>query len=155
MALYGRSRECQWPLDRGAFALGPQGGRQARLPLPAAFPRPNAPLADLQSGMLDGESTLRSRVGFRLHPDGCHGALRRRGHEWGQPHTLSWRAALAADAEWMVGKSRARLAHDLDGGFLMDGTPSVIEKAQQKKENRIRRLRRFSQIQIPRICVSC
>ena len=35
---------------------------------------------------------------------------------------ISHGAALAADAEWMVGKSRARLAPGLDGGFLMDGT---------------------------------
>ena len=35
------------------------------------------------------------------------------------------RPALAADAEWMVGKSRARLAPGLDGGFLMDGTPEI------------------------------
>src|SRR5262249_40049322 len=38
------------------------------------------------------------------------GAIRRRRWEWGQPPTLSWRAAWAADAEWMSGKSRARLA---------------------------------------------
>ena len=30
--------------------------------------------------------------------------------EWEQPHTLSWRSAIADDAEWMSGKSRDRLA---------------------------------------------
>ena len=32
------------------------------------------------------------------------------GIEWERPHTLSWRSALADDAEWMSGKSRSRLA---------------------------------------------
>jgi hypothetical protein len=36
--------------------------------------------------------------------------VRRRRREWEQPHTDSWRSAAAADAEWMSGKSRARLA---------------------------------------------
>jgi hypothetical protein len=51
----------------------------------------------------------------RERDSGCipghrHGARRRRWREWEQPHTLSWRAAWAADAEWMSGKSRNRLA---------------------------------------------
>ena len=37
-------------------------------------------------------------------------ARRRRRCEWEQPYTLSWRSASADDAEWMSGKSRARLA---------------------------------------------
>src|SRR5262249_53578455 len=45
-------------------------------------------------------------------PGDRHGAMRRRWCEWEQPHTLSWRAAWAADAEWMSGKSRNRLAPD-------------------------------------------
>src|SRR5262249_7961809 len=55
-------------------------------------------------------STSRPRAGLRLHPGVRPGAIRRRRWEWGQPPTLSWRAAWAADAEWMSGKSRARLA---------------------------------------------
>ena len=43
-------------------------------------------------------------------PGDRHGAMRRRRREGGRPHTLSWRAAWAADAEWMSGKSRNRLA---------------------------------------------
>lgn len=37
----------------------------------------------------------------------------------------SWRSALADDAEWMSGKSRIRLAHTLDGDFLMDVGPGA------------------------------
>src|SRR5262249_10621883 len=55
-------------------------------------------------------STSRPTAGLRLHPGVRPGAIRRRRWEWGQPPTLSWRAAWAADAEWMSGKSRARLA---------------------------------------------
>jgi len=51
-----------------------------------------------------------------LHPGVRHGALRRRRREWEQPYTLSWRSASADDAEWMSGKSRARLAPVLTGG---------------------------------------
>ena len=36
--------------------------------------------------------------------------MRRRGVEWERPHTISWWAAAADDAEWMSGKSRNRLA---------------------------------------------
>src|SRR5262249_7495412 len=54
--------------------------------------------------------TSGSRAGLRLHPGVRQGAVRRRRGEWGQPHTLSWRAAWAADAEWLSGKSRNRLA---------------------------------------------
>ena len=61
-------------------------------------------------------STSRSRAGLRLHPEVRHGALRRRWCEWEQPHTLSWRSAAADDAEWMSGKSRARLAPVLTDG---------------------------------------
>src|SRR5262249_12881614 len=43
-------------------------------------------------------------------PGDRHGAMRRRRREWGRPHTLSWRAAWAGDAEWLSGKSRNRLA---------------------------------------------
>src|SRR6516165_12548263 len=43
-------------------------------------------------------------------PGDRHGAVRRRWREWEQPHTLSWRSAVADDAKWMSGKSRARLA---------------------------------------------
>ena len=43
-------------------------------------------------------------------PGNRQGAVRRRWREWEQPHTLSWRSAVADDAEWMSGKSRARLA---------------------------------------------
>ena len=39
----------------------------------------------------------------------------------GSNRTLSWRSASADDAEWMSGKSRARLAPGLDKGSLMDG----------------------------------
>src|SRR5438128_3000831 len=66
--------------------------------------------------------TSRSRAGLRLHPGVRHGAWRRRWCEWEQPHTLSWRSASADDAEWMSGKSRARLAPGLDRSFLMDET---------------------------------
>src|ERR1043166_3122235 len=52
----------------------------------------------------------RSRAGLRLHPGVRHGATRRRWREWEQPHTISWRSAVADDAEWMSGKSRDRLA---------------------------------------------
>ena len=62
------------------------------------------------SDMKIESSTSRSRAGLRLHPEVRHGALRRRWCEWEQPHTLSWRSATADDAEWMSGKSRARLA---------------------------------------------
>jgi hypothetical protein len=48
--------------------------------------------------------------GTQVAPGARHGAVRRRRCEWGQPHTLSGRAAWAADAEWMSGKSRTRLA---------------------------------------------
>src|SRR6516165_6132391 len=68
-------------------------------------------------------STSRSRAGLRLHPEVGHGARRRRWCEWEQPHTLSWCSASADDAEWMSGKSRARLAPGLDRGFLMDVGP--------------------------------
>ena len=37
--------------------------------------------------------------------------------------THSWRSATADDAEWMSGKSRTRLAPDLDRAFLMDVGP--------------------------------
>ena len=100
----------------------PAGGRQARLALPAAFPRPNAPLTDLQSGVIGWRVDVEIESGIQVASRRVPWRLRRRGHEWGQPHYLSWRTALAADAEWMVGKSRARLAPGLDGGFLMDGT---------------------------------
>src|SRR5262249_10032674 len=52
----------------------------------------------------------RSIAGLRLYPGVRHGALRRRWCEWEQPHTLSWRSTFVDDAEWMSGKSRARLA---------------------------------------------
>src|SRR5581483_10130497 len=65
-------------------------------------------------------STSSSRAGSRSDPVVRHGALRRRQGEWGRPYYVLWRSALADDAEWMHGKSRYRLAFDLDGGFLMD-----------------------------------
>jgi hypothetical protein len=37
-------------------------------------------------------------------------ASRRGGIEWERPYTLSWRSAMADDAEWMSAKSRSRLA---------------------------------------------
>jgi hypothetical protein len=40
---------------------------------------------------------------------------------------LSWRSAVADDAEWMSGKSRDRLAFGLDRGFLMDVRPKHAE----------------------------
>jgi hypothetical protein len=49
-------------------------------------------------------------AGLRSHPEVRLGASRRRGIEWERPHTLSWRSAIADDAEWMSGKSRHRLA---------------------------------------------
>src|SRR5262249_39614260 len=70
----------------------------------------------------------RSRAGLRLHPGVRHGAMRRRWCEWEQPHTLSWRSATADDAEWMSGKSRARLAFGLDRGFLMDVGPTQVAR---------------------------
>jgi hypothetical protein len=36
---------------------------------------------------------------------------------------LAWRSAVVDDAEWVSGKSRDRLAFDLDRGFLMDVRP--------------------------------
>src|SRR6266403_305871 len=71
---------------------------------------PDAPLAHRRPGYSLPGCTPRSRAGLRLHPEVRHGALRRRWCEWEQPHTLSWRSALADDAEWMSGKSRTRLA---------------------------------------------
>jgi hypothetical protein len=76
-----------------------------------SLPPPGPPLASsLLPGMVpdalersDEGSTSRPRAGLRLHPEVRHGAMRRRWCEWGQPHTLSWRAASAADAEWMSG----------------------------------------------------
>src|SRR6516162_10937000 len=68
-------------------------------------------------------SSSRSRAGLRSHPEVRRRAARRRGVEWEQPHTLSWCSASADDAEWMSGKSRARLAPGLDRGFLMDVGP--------------------------------
>jgi hypothetical protein len=58
---------------------------------------------------------LGSVAGLRSHPEVRRGAARRRGIEWERPHTLSWRSALADDAEWMSGKSRNRLAPVLTG----------------------------------------
>jgi hypothetical protein len=58
----------------------------------------------------EGGSTSRPRVGLRSHPGVRHGAARRRRCEWERPANLSWRLASASDAEWMSGKSRARLA---------------------------------------------
>ena len=55
-------------------------------------------------------SRSRSVAGPRSHPEVRRGASRRRGIEWERPHTLSWRSAIADDAEWMSGKSRNRLA---------------------------------------------
>jgi hypothetical protein len=55
-------------------------------------------------------SRSRSRAGLRSHPEVRRGASRRRGIEWERPHTLSWRSAMADDAEWMFGKYRNRLA---------------------------------------------
>src|SRR5262249_9901227 len=52
----------------------------------------------------------RRRGGLGLQRGCRSGAIGRRGGDWGDPPTLSWRAAWAADAEWMSGKSRARLA---------------------------------------------
>jgi hypothetical protein len=72
---------------------------------------------------VEASFTSRSRAGLRLHPGDGHGAWRRRRCEWEQPHTISWRSAVADDAEWMSGKSRDRLAFGLDRGFLMDVRP--------------------------------
>src|SRR5262249_27636248 len=55
-------------------------------------------------------SRSRSRAGPRSHPEVRRGASRRRGIEWERPHTLSWRPAIADDAEGMSGKSSNRLA---------------------------------------------
>src|SRR5262249_33704941 len=71
-------------------------------------------LPGMAPGARFGGTTRVSRQD-RGRDSGCtsgdrHGAMRRRRCEWGQPHTLSWRAAWAADAEWMSGKSRNRLA---------------------------------------------
>jgi hypothetical protein len=57
-----------------------------------------------------GGSPSRSRAGLRLPPGVRQGARRRRWCEGEQPHTLSWRSAVADDAEWMSGESRFRLA---------------------------------------------
>src|SRR6516225_5285567 len=72
-------------------------------------------------------STSRSRAGRRLHPEVGHGAVRRRWCEWGQPHNVSWRAALAADAEWMSGKSRNRLAPVLTKASSWRSDPQLVE----------------------------
>src|SRR5262245_17638335 len=58
-------------------------------------------------------STSSAKAVRRLHPRVRHGALRRRRCEGEQPHTISWRAAEATDAEEMSRKSRARRAPDL------------------------------------------
>jgi transposase len=44
-------------------------------------------------------SRSRSGAGPRPHPEVRRGASRRRGMEWERPHTLSWRSAMADDAE--------------------------------------------------------
>jgi hypothetical protein len=54
--------------------------------------------------------TSGSRGRPRSHPEVRRGASRRRGIEWERPHTVSWRSAIADDAEWLSGKSRNRLA---------------------------------------------
>ena len=66
---------------------------------------------------------------------------------------ISHGAALAADAEWMVGKSRARLAPGLDGGFLMDGTPRWPKGLPSFDGSRSTRLRRtfHSPARVPRV----
>ena len=44
----------------------PAGGRQARLALPAAFPRPNAPLTDLQSGVIGWRVDVEIESGIQV-----------------------------------------------------------------------------------------
>src|SRR5262249_2954073 len=90
-----------------ARRLGQQGTR-CRWPLPGHRSRARG-AARLPGAAAEGFES-RSRAGLRLHPGVRHGAARRRRCEWEQPHNVSWRPAAAGDAEWMSGKSRARLA---------------------------------------------
>jgi hypothetical protein len=62
--------------------------------------------------------------GLRSHPEVGRGALRRRGIEWERPHNVSWRSAIADDAEWMSGNSRDRLAPVLTEASFMDVRPT-------------------------------
>src|SRR5262249_1768220 len=87
-------------------------------------------------GRFDEGFTSRSRAGPRLHPEVRHGASRRRWCEWEQPHTFSWRSASAGDAEWMSGKSRARLAPILTetSSWMSDECRVVLRKPQWENE---------------------
>jgi transposase len=131
----------------GGVALGRRGGRPVGIsPRPCRRPGgswpPLGPL--LASSLLPGScwagvsafrrfegSTSWPRAGLRLHPEVRHGARRRRWCEWGQPHTLSWHAASAADAEWMSGKSRNRLAPVLTkaSSWMSDRSELLIRHA--------------------------
>jgi hypothetical protein len=64
----------------------------------------------IQAGQARSGFESRSRAGLRLHPEVRHGATRRRRCEWEQPQITHGAPPTTDDAEWMSGKSRARLA---------------------------------------------
>jgi hypothetical protein len=76
----------------------------------------------------------RSRAGLRSHPEVRRGASRRRGIEWERPDTLSWRPAMADDAEWMSGKSRNRLAPVLTDTSSWTSDRSAPDRSQAKPD---------------------
>jgi hypothetical protein len=72
----------------------------------------------------------RSNAGIRLHPGNGLGTTRCRLAEWEQPNIVLWRAAQAADAEWMLGNSLFRPLSILTRP-LMDArllTPDFIQQ---------------------------